>query len=108
MRHFLLPRAIALSARSVLETTAGARLIMLSGRALPAAPDYLRAAFRTIDVAAIATGADEHLRAAARAQKQARDCISLFGFVTQTWTKRATGEILPRHSCPTRVCGARR
>jgi hypothetical protein len=60
-----------------------------------------------VDVAAVATGADQHLRAAAGAQKKPPSCIPLLGLVTQTWTKRATGGILPRHTCSAR-CGARR
>jgi hypothetical protein len=55
----------------------------------------------------VAAGADQHLRAAARAQKKPPSCIPLLGLVTQTWTKRATGGILPRHTCSAR-CGARR
>jgi hypothetical protein len=81
-------------------------LITLSGLALRVAPGLVCAAFPAVDIAAIATGADEHLIAAARAQIQARGCISLFGFVTQTWTKRAASGILLRHSCPARVWGA--
>jgi hypothetical protein len=67
----------------------------------------LSAILLAVDVAAVATGADQHLRAAAGAQKKPPSCIPLLGLVTQTWTKRATGGILPRHTCSAR-CGARR
>jgi hypothetical protein len=55
----------------------------------------LSAFLLAVDVAAIAAAADQHLSAAARAQKESPSGICLSGFVTQTWTKSATGGILP-------------
>jgi hypothetical protein len=107
MRHFFLLCAILPGSRGMVAATAVRRLIALAGGALRAAPGFSGAACGTIDLPTIATGADEHLSAAARAEKKARGCMSLFGFVTETWTKRATSGILPRHSCSAR-CGARR
>jgi hypothetical protein len=105
MRHFVLPRAIAAGPRRMVAATTKTALITPTGSALFGAAGLRGAASFTVDIAAITTGADQHLSAAARAEKKARGCIGLFGFVTQTWTKGATGGILPRHSCPARVWG---
>jgi hypothetical protein len=106
MRHFILLRAVAPGSRRMVATATQTQLVASASRALRAAPGHLSAILCTVDVAAITTGADQHRSAAARAEKKARGCIGLFGFVTQTWTKGATGGILPPHSCPARVWGA--
>ena len=106
MRHFLLvllPGTIAPSTLGMLAATAVARLIAPPGSALFAAPVLRGAVSLTVDVAAIAAGADQHLDAASRAQIEARASICLF---TQAWTNCATGEILPRHTCSRTVWGA--
>ena len=107
MRHFVLLRAVAPGSRSMVAAATKTRLVASASRALRAASGHLSAILCAVDVAAITTGADQHLSAAARAEKKARGCSGLFGFVTQTWTQCTTGEILPRHSCSAR-CGARR
>ena len=105
MRHFLSPSPIAPGARGMIAPTARGRLVTLPGCALFAAPVRLGAASLTVDVAAIAARADQHLDAAARTKIQTRGCICLFAFVTQTWTKAPTDAILPRHACLGTVWG---
>lgn len=58
-------------------------LITLAGSTLLAAPGLLGAASRTVDVAAIAAGADQHLVAAARTEIEARSCMRLFSLSTE-------------------------
>ena len=106
MRHFLSPSPIAAGTRGMIALTARGRLVALPGCALFAAPALLGAASLTVDVAAIAARADQHLDAAARTEIQARGCICLFAFVTQTWTKAPTDGILPRHTCLGTLWGA--
>ena len=101
------PGTIAPVAIGTIEATARGRLIALRGCAPFAAPALLGTALLTVDVAAIAARADQHLDAAARAEVHAHGCICLFTFVTQTWTKVPAGGIVPRHTCSAR-CGARR
>src|SRR5258707_1301394 len=109
MRHILLPCPIATGAQRMDDATAVARLVPLSGRALPLAPRQSGTAAGTIDLAAIAAAADEHLSVATGTQKETGwRCVRAFGRVgPRTWTKSATSEILPPHSCSAR-CGARR
>jgi hypothetical protein len=109
MRHFLLvllPETIAPCTLGVFAATAVARLIAPPGSALLAASILGGAALLTVDVAAIATWADQHLDEAARAEVQARNCICLFGFLAQTWTGATPGGILPRHACLGTMWGA--
>lgn len=107
MRHFILPCAISTGALRMFAATPMTCLVASARFALRLASGPLGAILLAVDVAAVAAGADQHLRAAAGAQKKPPRCISLLGLVTQTWTKRATGGILPRHTCSAR-CGARR
>src|SRR5258707_1800395 len=104
MRHILLPCPIATGTQRMDDATAVARLVPLSGRALPLAPRQSGTAAGTIDLAAIAAAADEHLRAATGTQKETGwVCVRPVGL--QTWTRPATSEILSPHSCSAR-CGA--
>ena len=107
MRHFFLASTVVLGPCSMVAATIEGILIAPTGIALFGAPGLLGASSVTVDVPAIAAGADQHLSAAAGAQKKSPSCIALLGLVTQTWTKRTTGGILPRHTCSAR-CGARR
>ena len=106
MRHFLLPCAVCTRALGMFAATPMARLVASTRFALRVVARGLRTILLTVDVAAIAAGADQHLSSAASAHKKSPTCMCLFGFVTQTWTKNTTGEILPRHTCSAR-CGAR-
>lgn len=102
MRHFLLvslPGTIAPSTLGMLATTAVARLIAPPGSALFAAPVLRGAASLTVDIATVTARADQHLHEAARTEKQTRRCLRLFTLVAQTWTRAATGGILPRQTC---------
>src|ERR1700686_1110117 len=104
MRHILLPRSIATGTQRMDDAAVVARLVALSGRALPLAPGQSGTAVGTIDLAAIAAAADEHLSVATGTQKETgRRCVRPFGL--RTCTKSAASEILPPHSCSAR-CGA--
>jgi hypothetical protein len=70
MRHIFLPSTVATSALGVSEAAAAARLVALSCFALRAAPGLSRTASGTVDLTPIATAADQHLGATARAQKE--------------------------------------
>jgi len=83
MRHFFL-RAILAGSLGMIATATVGRLIAFAGFALRAASDHLGAFSRTVDVAAVATGADQHLSLAACAEIEARRCIGLLGFATET------------------------
>src|SRR5258707_11238082 len=98
MRHILLPRPIATGTQGMSDAAAVARLVAPSGRALPLAPRQSGTAASTIDLAAIAAAADEHLSTATGTQKETGwRCVRAFGRVgPRTWTKSATSEICPR------------
>jgi|SRR5579862_6401418 hypothetical protein len=104
MRHVLLPGAITTGPRGMVQAATTARLIASAGSALSLAPRRLPTALCTINLAAIAVAADQHLSAAPRAQKQPGRAWFPFAW---PWTTSAGSGILPRHSCPAR-CGARR
>src|ERR1700692_1329338 len=104
MRHILLPRSIATGTQRMDDAAAAARLVTLPGRALPLAPRQPGTAVGTIDLAAIAAAADEHLSVATGAQKET-GWRSVRTLGPRTWTNSATSEILPPHSCSAR-CGA--
>jgi hypothetical protein len=109
MRHFLLvllPETIAPCTLGMVAATAVARLIAPSCSALFAASVMGGAALLTVDVAAVATRADQHLRQTACAEIQARSRICLFAVVAQPWTRVSTGGILPRHTCLSTLWGA--
>jgi hypothetical protein len=101
MRHVLLLGAPATGTRRMVHPPAAARLVAPAGGALRVLPRLLCTAARTVDLAAVAAAADQHLSLAARAHKQPR-CLRLGQ--CRTWTRAATGGILPRHACPAR-CG---
>jgi hypothetical protein len=106
MRHILLPCPIATGTQRMDDATVVACLVPLSGRALPLAPSQSGTAAGTIDLAAIAAAADEHLRAATGTQKETR-WRSVRAIGPRTWTTSAMLGIMPRHACSAR-CGARR
>jgi len=109
MRHFLLvllPSTIAPCTLGMLAATALARLIAAPGSALFAAPVLRGAASLTVDVAAVAARADQHLHEAACADIQARGRFCLFAVVAQPWTQAAGGGILSRQTCLGTLWGA--
>jgi hypothetical protein len=106
MRHVLLLGAIATRTHRMAQATAAARLIALAGGALAVVPGLLRAAAATVDLAAIAAAADEHLSLAADTEEQpAGRLVGLS--LARAWTMSAMGGILAPHACSAR-CGARR
>src|ERR1700693_2199333 len=104
MRHILLPCPIATGTQRMDDATVVACLVPLSGRALPLAPSQSGTAAGTIDLAAIAAAADEHLSVATGTQQET-GWRSVRSLGPRTWTNSATSEILPPHSCSAR-CGA--
>jgi len=106
MRHFFLPRAVTRRPRGVVAAAIGRALIVPAGGTLFAAPGRLGAPSIAVEVAAVATGADQRPGAAARAEIGARSPMRLFGLSTEPWTNPATDEILPRHTCSRTVWGA--
>jgi hypothetical protein len=104
MRHILSPRPVTAGTLRMGNTATAARLVALSGRSQLLSTGDLGTAAGTIDMAAIAAAADEHLRAATRTQKET-SLVGVGPVKLWTWTKPATSEILPPHSCSAR-CGA--
>ena len=68
MRHFVLPAAVALGACGMVAATTQGQLVTPAGGALLDAPGLLAASSIAVDVATVATWADHHLGAAARAE----------------------------------------
>ncbi len=106
MRHVLLSGAPVAGTRRMVEPTAAARLVAPARGALRVTPGFPRAAAGTVNLAAVATAADEHLDLAASAQKQPRRPFRRLR-LAGAWTPSATGGILPPHACSA-PCGARR
>ena len=72
MRHFFAARPVAALSSGVAASPPLTILVALSGALLRAAPDPLGAAFGTINLAAVAAAADQHLHPTARAKEQPR------------------------------------
>jgi hypothetical protein len=106
MRHVLLLGAITAGTHRMGQATAAARLVASAGGALAMATGLPRAAPRTIDLAAVAAAADQHLSLAADTQEQPAGRLGSLRLV-RTWTTSVMGGILPPHTCSAR-CGARR
>jgi hypothetical protein len=79
MRHVLLSGAIATGTRGMDQAAPAARLVALAGRTLRVAPGVPRTSFGTVDLAAVAAAADEHLSVAAPTQKQPGRRLGRFG-----------------------------
>jgi hypothetical protein len=71
MRHALLSSAIAAGPRGMGCAAATPHLVALASLALILAPSIAGTTLAAIDLAAIATATDEHLRATAGTQKEA-------------------------------------
>jgi len=94
MRHVLLLGSPATGTHRVSYATAAAGLVAPTGGPLGMISGLLRTAVATVDLAAVAMTADEHLSAAANAQKQpAGDPLSLG--IAGTWTAPAMVEYCP-------------
>jgi hypothetical protein len=85
MRHVLLLSAPATGTRGMVHAPAAALLIAPAGGALRVAPRLLSTAALAVDLAAVAATADEHLSAAADAQKQPAERSLGFRFA-RAWT----------------------
>jgi hypothetical protein len=72
MRHFIAARPVATLSRGVAASPRLTILVALSGALKRAAPGSLGAVFGTINLAAIAAAADQHLHPTARAKEQPR------------------------------------
>jgi hypothetical protein len=105
MRHVLLG-APAAGTRRMVHPTAAACLVAPPGGALGMMSSFLRAPASTVNLAAVAAAADEHLNPAPCAQEQPRRSFHRIG-CGPAWTASATGGILPRHACSA-PCRARR
>jgi hypothetical protein len=102
MRHVFLPVAISASSFGMRQPTAAAQLIASSRRpsCLPACPSRAIIA-QAVDLAAVASAANDRWPTAARAPKDScRDAIVLFGPTNTLVTSTAKSAILLRHSCP--------
>jgi hypothetical protein len=103
MRHVLLQGTMATRPCRMGQATATARLVAPGGSTLGVVSRLLRTAAATVNLAAVAVTADEHLSLAAGTQEQSGRPFHGRGFA-RAWTTSATGGILPRHACPAR-CG---
>jgi len=72
MRHFFVAPPVATLSRGMAASPCRTILVSLAGALLRAAPDPLSAAFGTINLAAVAAAADQHLHPTARAKEQPR------------------------------------
>jgi hypothetical protein len=72
MRHFFVARPVTTLSRGMAASPCRAVLVALPGALKRAAPDPLGAVFGTINLAAVAAAADQHLHPTARAKKQPR------------------------------------
>ncbi len=108
MRHFIAARPVTTRSLGMGEPPPAAALVAPSGGALRAAPGSLRAVAGAIDLAAVATTADQCLGATTRAKKQSsRRGVTMVGPAEAGWTNATIARIITLHACPAR-CGARR
>jgi len=102
MRHFLLATAVAAHPLRVRQAAAAAALIALSGLAQAGATRCLRAAAIAVDLTAVAAAANNDLRPAMGAHKEAargrhRQSPRYAEAASTGWASRA---ILARHARP--------
>ena len=106
MRHVLLLGPPATGPLRMGQATAAARLVAPGGGALGVMSGLLRTAAGTVNLAAVAAAADEHLSLAADTHKQPGRRFHRLA-AARAWTTSTMSGILPRHACSAR-CGARR
>src|SRR3954454_12536201 len=108
MRHVLPPSPIPTVPFGMGKSPIAARLVAPPGLALGAAPGLAGAAGGTVHLATITMAADQHVSAAAAAQKKARrHPVRRAGAVGVAWTQRPLSATVSLHACPAR-CRARR
>jgi hypothetical protein len=108
MRHVLPPSPITTVPLGMGKSPIAARLVSPSGLPLGAASGLAGTAGGTVHMAPITMAADQHVSAAAAAQKQARRSPARrVGAVGVAWTQCSLSATMPLHACPAR-CRARR
>ena len=108
MRHVFASRPVSARALGMPEPSPAAGLVSGARRAL-ATPPRMRAAISgAVNLAAIATTANQRLDPTAGAQKQSgRSSVVMIGLAAAIWTRARLSAILIGHACLAR-CGARR
>jgi hypothetical protein len=97
MRHVIFARSVATLAIRMLQSAAAACLVAATGRPQRSLTG-LRRAVGAIDIAAVATAADQHLIPAIGAEKKPRWRYDAAA-PSAAWTHLSVGEIMPLHSC---------
>ena len=104
MRHYLRTGAISPASRGVVEAAVPAALIAARRLSTPHFAGLEATIPGAVDLASIATAADQDLPAAKGAQEEAAAvavieiATALDAFVNP-WTRSASGAIMPRQSC---------
>jgi hypothetical protein len=108
MRHVFASRPVSARALGMPEPPSAAGLVTGARRAL-ATPACMRAAISgAVNLAAIATTANQRLDPTPNAQKKpGRSSVGMVGLADAMWTNARLSAILIGHACPAR-CGARR
>ena len=110
VRHDLLPGAISPAPRGVPEAAAPTALIAARGLPPSHPPGVKAAVSGAVDLAPVATTANQDLLAAQGAQKEAAAAavveIATAPEATFPWTRSASGAIMPLQSCSGTVWGA--
>ena len=106
MRHFLASGPVTARSLGMGKLPPAAGLVASPGITLGAAARARRAVTGAIDLAAVATAADQHLDATARAHQQTgRGRPAVAGAADAPWTNLTIDGILAPHACPARVWG---
>jgi hypothetical protein len=100
MRHVISPKAVTTRPFGMGKAAAAAVLIASAGFAQRPPARFLRTALATVNLAAIAMAADEHLGAATPAQKKPGRRFIVVRAIGAAWTHPTLGAIIPLHSCP--------
>ena len=108
MRHFFAARPVAALSRSMAAAPRWAILVALSGALDAAAPGVPGTVFGTINLAAVAAAADQHLEPTSGAHiEPGGHHAGIVASADIMWTSATIVTILDPHACPAR-CGARR
>ena len=106
MRHVLAPRPVAPCPLGMCKASPAAVLVAPPRITLGTSAGAAGAIIGAVDLAAVATTADQRLAAAAHAHEQpGRRGAALTGPADFPWTSATIGGILAPHACPARVWG---